>query len=307
MIAVDRAVAAYAAGFGLLILLSGRAVARWPLFVIGHGALLAVLLWLPARGARWEQSRPGDSLWLSGVRRVGRFVRYTYPALLLTGFFEEVGFFVNAINPSHPYWFEAYLYAADRKLFGTTPAVAISAMPAPMLDELMHALYFAYYPLIIGGIVIAWIGPKRAGPTPGEGFHTAMTSMMLGFFFAYAWYPFLPARGPWENRELMSGLREFNGFLFTPLARWIIDRAGVSGGCFPSAHVAGTWGLTVGLFPVHRKHAVWFGLLAIGLGVSCVYTRYHHAVDVLAGLIVGVAGGLLGCALTRHGHTSLLL
>ena len=65
-------------------------------------------------------------------------------------------------------------------------------------------------------------------------------------------------------------------------------------------------GLTVGLAAVHRKHAMWFGLIAIGLGISCVYTRYHHAVDVLAGLIVGVAGGLLGYALTSHGRASLI-
>ena len=241
-IAVDWALAVYAAGFGLLILLSGRGVARWPFFVLGHGALLALLFWLPARGARWEDRCSSDSRWLRCIRRVARFARYTCPALLLTVFFEEIGFFVNAISPSRPYWFEASLYAADRALFGTTPGVAISAMPAPVLDELMHALYFAYYPLIIGGIVIAWVGSSRGGATPGKGFHTAMTSMMLGFFFAYVWYPFLPARGPWENRELMSGLRDFDGFLFTPLARWVIDRAGVSGNCFPSAHVAGTWG-----------------------------------------------------------------
>jgi membrane-associated phospholipid phosphatase len=223
---------------------------------------------------------------------------HPYPAPLLTPFFEEVRFIVNATSPGRPYWFEAYLYAADRTLFGTTPAVAISKAPAPVLDELMHGLYFSYYPLIIGGVVTAWIGSKRAGATPGAGFQTTMTSMVLGFFFAYVWYPFLPARGPWENRELMSGLREFHGFLFVPLIQWIIDRAAVSGGCFPSAHVAGTCGLLVGLATEHRRLALWFSLIAVGLGVSCVYTRYHHAVDVIAGLIVGVAGGTVGHLLT---------
>jgi membrane-associated phospholipid phosphatase len=295
---VDWAVAAYTLGVGLLALFRARTIAQSPLLVIGHGALLAVLFWLPVRGARWEQRRSDDASWLAAARRVGRFLRYTYPALLLTPFFEEVRLTVNATSPSHPYWFEAYLYAADRMLFGTTPAVAMSEVPSPILDELMHGLYFAYYPLIIGGIVTAWMGSNRA-ETPGAGFHTAMTSMMLGFFFAYVWYPFLPARGPWENRELMSGLRTFDGFVFTPLVQWIIERAGVSGGCFPSAHVAGTWALIVGLAATHRRPALWLGLAAVGLGVSCVYTRYHHAVDVVAGLIVGVAGGALGRVLTQ--------
>ena len=296
--AVDWAVAIYTAGVGILVLVCAGTVAQWPFLVIAHGALLAFLVWLPPRGARWEQRRPEDAWWLGGARRVGRFLRYTYPAVLLTPFFEEVRFTVNAVSPSRPYWFEAYLYAADRMMFGATPAVGISQAAAPMLDELMHALYFSYYPLIIGGIVIAWIGPSRAG-TPGVGFHTAMASMILAFFLAYVWYPFLPARGPWENQQLMSGLREFSGYPVTLLVRWMIERAAVSGGCFPSAHVAGTWGLIVGLAPAHRKQSMRFGVVALGLGVACVYTRYHHAVDVLAGLIVGLSGGVLGHALTR--------
>ncbi len=298
-IAVDWAVATYALGVALLALLCAGTISQWPLLVIGHGALLVALLLMPSRGAPWEYSRAEAPSWRCGARRVGRFLRYAYPALLLTPFFEEVWLTVNATSPDRPYWFESYLYAADRWLFGTTPAVAMSAMPAPILDELMHGFYFSYYPLIISGIVIAWLGPIRGKATPGPGFHTALTSMILGFLFAYAWYPFLPARGPWENTEVMSGLRAFDGFLFTPLVQWIIDGAAVSGGCFPSAHVSGTVGLTVGLAPTHRKLAGWFGLVVIGLCVSCVYTRYHHAVDIFAGLLIGITGGLFGYLLTR--------
>ena len=99
----------------------------------------------------------------------------------------------------------------------------------------------------------------------------------------------------------MSGLRAFDGFLFTPLVHWIIDGAAVSGGCFPSAHVSGAVGLTIGLAPAHRRLARWFGLVTVGLSVSCVYTRYHHAVDIFAGLLIGLAGGLFGYLLT-HGQ-----
>jgi membrane-associated phospholipid phosphatase len=297
-IAVDWAVAIYSLFVALVALVFASTIPQWPVLVVAHTALVAALLLLPARGGRWEQLRLEDSTWLSGTRRVGRFLRYTYPALLLTPFFEEVRFTVTALGPGRAYWFEPYLYAADRALFGTTPAVAISQAP-PLLDELMHALYFSYYPIIIGGIVIAWIGNDPV-TRPGRGFHTAITSMMLSFFFSYMWYPFLPARGPWENPELMAGLREFQGFLFTPLVRWMIDGVAVSGGCFPSAHVAGTWGLVVGLARAHRAQATGLGLLAAGLSVSCVYTRYHHAVDIAAGLLAAAAGGAVAYALTSR-------
>lgn len=296
---VDRAVAAYALFVAVLAVIGARAIPLWPALVAAHGALIAILVWLPPRGHDWERPRAGDSGDRRAVRRTARFLRYTYPALLLTPFFEEVQLTVNALT-DQPYWFEPVLYAADQALFGTTPSIAISRAEWPLVDELMHAFYISYYPLIAGGVILAWIGPGHGHATPGPGFSTALTSMMLGFFFAYVWYPFLPARGPWENAELMAGVRPFDGPVFTPLVQWIIDRAAVSGGCFPSAHVSGTWGLMIGLAGTDRRRAAWFAVLAAGLSVSCVYTRYHHAVDVFAGLVVGAAGGVLGRVVTRR-------
>jgi membrane-associated phospholipid phosphatase len=296
---VDWAVAIYAIYVVLVAVIWAAAVPAWPAILLAHGTLLVILLSLPAPGAAWERSRPENSRWVSRARAVARFLRYTYPALLLTPFFEEVSLTVNAATPDSPYWFERFLYAADRAIFGATPAVALSQAGGPVLDELMHAFYFSYFPLVIGGIVFAWNGWGRARETPAPGFHTAMTCMMLGFFFSYVWYPLLPARGPWENPAIMEGLRPFDGWLFTRAIDLIIGNAAVSGGCFPSAHVSGAWALTFGLYAKHRKAALWFGLVAAGLSVSCVYTRYHHAVDVLAGLMVAAIAAMIGRWLTR--------
>jgi membrane-associated phospholipid phosphatase len=134
---------------------------------------------------------------------------------------------------------------------------------------------------------------------PRGGFHAAMTSMMLGFFLSYVWYPFLPARGPWEHPDVMAGLRAFGGWVFTPISQHLIAGAAVSGGGFPSAHVSGTWALTFGLYPTNRRASLGFGALAVGLSVACVYTRYHHAVDIFAGLAVAVVAAKMGHRLTR--------
>jgi membrane-associated phospholipid phosphatase len=299
MLAVDWAVAAYLVFVALVALVYAAAVPAWPYILAAHGILVVFILVLPPRGAAWERRRPDDSPWFARLRVVARFLRYTYPALLLTPFFEEVTLTVNAASPGSPYWFEHLLYAADRTLFGTIPAVALSQAGNPVLDELMHAFYFSYFPLIIGGIFFAWSGGRRGGKTPAPGFHTAFTCMMFGFLLSYVWYPFLPARGPWENASLMEGLRPFGGWLFTPAIQLIIGNAAVSGGCFPSAHVSGTWALTFGLHAGHPKAARWFGVVAAGLSVSCVYTRYHHGIDVLAGLTVAAIAAAIGYRLTR--------
>jgi hypothetical protein len=295
--AVDRAVAIYAMFVALVAVV--WAVPWWPFILGGHAARVVGLRLLPPRGAAWERPRPSDPRWLTGARSVARFLRYTYPALLLTPFFEEVSLTVNAAAPAAPYWFEQYLFDADRMLFGSIPSVTLSEAGNPLLDEIMHAFHLAYFPLIVGGIVIAWNGGRRARVTPGGGFDRAMLSMMLGFFLSYVWYPFLPARGPWEHPDVMAGLRLFDGWIFGPLSKVLIaGAAAVSGGCFPSAHVSGTWALTFGLYATHRKASPWFGALAVGLSVACVYTRYHHAVDVFAGLAVAAVAATIGHRLT---------
>jgi membrane-associated phospholipid phosphatase len=149
--------------------------------------------------------------------------------------------------------------------------------------------------------VLAWRGPVRGRPTPGAGFDAAFTSMMLGFILSFVWYPFLPARGPWEHAALVAGLRPFEGWLFTPAIEMIIAGAAVSGGCFPSAHVSGSWALTFGLYAHHPRAARWFAVLALGLSVACVYTRYHHALDVVAGMTVAAIAAFAASRLRRNG------
>jgi membrane-associated phospholipid phosphatase len=296
--ALDWAVVLYAM---FVALVAGVwAVPRWPYVLAGHAALVIALLFLPPRGAAWEEPCLDESRWRSSARRTVRFLRYTYPALLLTLFFEEVSLTVNAAAAGAPYWFEKYLYDADHMLFGGVPAVMLSQAGNAVLDEVMHGFHFSYYILIIGGIVIAWHGDRRGTGTPGRGFQTTMTCMKLGFFLSYVWYPFLPARGPWENPAVMAGLRPLGGWVFTPVLKLIMAGAAVSGGCFPSAHVSGTWALTFGLYAADRKAAPLMGLVAVGLSVACVYLRYHHAVDVFAGFAVAAVAGVIGYVLTRR-------
>jgi hypothetical protein len=298
---VDWLVAGYAAFVAVFALVHTPQVPLAPYLAVAHAALIVAMALLPPRGAAWEAPKAADGPALRRLRAIARFLRYTYPALLLTPFFEEVALTVNALTPESPYWFEPYLIAADRRLFGATPAAAISQGGNAVLDEVMHGFYLSYYVLITAGIVLAWRGATRGGPRPGRGFDSAFTGMMLGFLLSFVCYPFLPARGPWEHPALVDGLRPFGGWAFTRAIELIIAGAAVSGGCFPSAHVSGTWALTFGLFPSQRRVALVFGVMAVGLSVACVYTRYHHAVDVFAGLAVAVVAAVLGRLIVRAG------
>ena len=82
-------------------------------------------------------------------------------------------------------------------------------------------------------------------------------------------------------------------FVFVPIIEKIIQHGAVSGGCFPSSHVAGAWGVVFGLWPFHRRKALFFGFFALGLSLACVFTRYHHGVDVPAGFTAGLVAAVI--------------
>jgi membrane-associated phospholipid phosphatase len=295
---LDRIVLAYTAWVALLVVPLRENVSRWPTILGFHLSVLAVMIALPRRGAPWEAPSPGEATWKRRFRSGLRFFRYSYPLLLMVFYFEEVHQTVNALRPSAPYWFESRLYAADRFLFGDLPSILLNPSTGLLQDELMHAFYFSYYFIVIGGVVFAWLGSGSA--RPGPAFETTLTSVVTAFLLCFVWYPFLPARGPWENGELMASMTPFQGRIFTPIVEAILARGAVSGGCFPSSHVAASWAVVLGLARFHRRAAWICGFFASGLSLACVYTRYHHGVDVPAGLLAGIAGAAVGSWASRR-------
>jgi membrane-associated phospholipid phosphatase len=295
---LDFLVLGYTLWVALLVLFHRDDVPRAGTILAVHAFVLAAVALLPPRGAPWEQAPAGEPRWKRHVRGGLRFFRYSYPLLLVLLFFEEVQYTVNALRPELPHWFEPHLYAADRFLLGELPAVLLDPFVGLLLNELFHAFYLSYYFILIGGVVFAWLGDGRSHPGPA--FQRTLTGVIAAFVLCFVWYPFLPARGPWENEGLVAGLTPFEGLFFTPLIETIIDEGAVSGGCFPSSHVGGSWAVVFGLLPLHRRAALVFGFFALGMSASCVYTRYHHFVDVPAGLLAGLLGAVLARTLSRR-------
>jgi membrane-associated phospholipid phosphatase len=268
-----------------------------PLAILAlHVFIMTAMTLVPRRGASWE-SVPMEG-WIRHVRGFGRFFRYSYPLLLILFFFEEGHQTVNAMWPSAPHWFESYLYAADRWIFGELPAILMNDWVGPIQDEVLHFFYFSYYFIFVGGVTYAWFGAKGSRQ-PARGFQTTLTSVIVSFLLCFIWYPYLPARGPWEDPALMARMTPFEGFVFVPIIERIIEHGAVSGGCFPSSHVAGAWATVLALFRFHRKVSLTLAVFALGMSIACVYTRYHHAVDVFAGIAAALVGTFIACQLTR--------
>jgi membrane-associated phospholipid phosphatase len=281
---LDRLLVGYTVFVGIFIVLNYGTARRPVELLAAHIGIVAFIFWLPARGANWERPKPSETPTGTLFRHALLFLRHMYPLGLVIFYFEEVRYFVNALWSSSPYWFEPYLFAADQAIFGGPPAVLLNLHVGMPQDEIMHFFYFSYDMIVLGGGTIAYIGSPFARKTPARGFDLAITSVTASFLFAFVWYPYLPARGPWESPEIMAALTPLQGIVFTPWIETIIAHGAVSGGCFPSGHVAGSFGMTFGLLPAHPRLGRLCLFLAAGMACACVYTRYHHSVDILAGL-----------------------
>jgi membrane-associated phospholipid phosphatase len=294
---------------GLLIALFSARVPEWPRLLVIHAAILAILLMIPPRGSSWEAPRSG--LWLQIPHEFARFVRHAYPLPLALFFFEEGRFTVNMIFSETPYWFEPYLYTADAAIYGDLPVRIMNGWVSPWLTEVMHFFYWSYYIILIGGVALAYVGfPGRSSPrrVPAAGFQETITSLALAFVMAFLFYPWLAARGPWENPALMAELTPLQGWFFTWMMDRIIEHGAVSGNCFPSGHVAGAWAVVFGLAWTSRYRAIVYAgaFLSTGMTVACVYTRYHHAVDMPAGFACGLLGALIGGWLVRRRRAAVI-
>jgi membrane-associated phospholipid phosphatase len=303
---VDGIIAAYSIWMGLLIVLHAARVPEWPQLVTVHAAIVVALLIIPPRGAAWEARRAQP--WQRPLHDFACFVRHAYPLPLALFFFEEGRFTVNMIFADTPYWFEPRLYAADAAAFGELPARLMDGWVTPWLTELMSFFYWSYYIILIGGVALAYVGGDRyeASRAPAAGFEKTITSLAAGFVLAFLFYPWLAARGPWENPALMAQLAPQTGWFFTWMMDRIIEHGAVSGNCFPSGHVAGAWAIVFGLMASGRhRPVVMVGLvLSVGMTFACVYTRYHHAVDVPAGFACGAAGALIASRLVGRRRAS---
>lgn len=273
---IDLATISYLVLMGTLILFFHPNLKAWGVDVFIH-YLASLLIYIFLRGSgRFKSS-------------ILIFLRDWYPVLLLAPMFEELGRITTIL---FPYWAEVPLMRLDHLLFGVHPTVWFGQHARPWLTEYMEFSYFMYFLLIpIGGLPL-YFGGKS------EEFNKFLFNVLLAYYISYIGFLFFPARGPWETMvELHSA--PLQGGFFLSLVRSIQAKGSIHGGCFPSSHVAAAFAI---LFSARRYEKTVFWILlpiVLSLAVSIVYTRYHYAVDSVAGAIVGTACVLLGERISR--------
>jgi len=218
-----------------------------------------------------------------------RFCRHWYPHLFFLFCFEELGKLVHLVTPG---WQDAKLIAADYWLTGVHPAVWLEQFATPARNDFMQFAYLTYftYLLVLGGVLYY----RR----DWRGYWSVMTYSAAGYAIGYCIAILYPIESPWFAMAA-AWHGSLQGGPFTAAINFIEGFGRVRGAAFPSEHVAGSVAALWGAWR-HRRWLFWvIAPLVTCMCVSTVWGRYHYVADVLAGMVTGTLGYVIGSWLMK--------
>ena len=266
----DRLYVAYFVGLSALVVLQRHRIPDWPAFLALHVAGLCVV----AGGVQASRRLPWLHAW--------------YPVLMPLATFPEIArlnlMFADA-------WRDAPLLAAEAWLFPEPPTFWLRRIVPPLVAELLQIGYLSYFLLLV---IVAGVLWHRGQDAPFRG---VIAASVLAYMLCYVVFLAAPMEGPVHTLRHLTGPPPFDG-PFHALVR-LVQRAGVHGNAFPSAHVAGALPPLIFAWRHLPRLGAVVTLLVALMGLGAVYDGYHYASDVVAGVAVGAAAAAIVVAVQR--------
>ncbi|NPV82638.1 MAG: phosphatase PAP2 family protein [Candidatus Aminicenantes bacterium] len=240
-------------------------------------AIILIFFYLP----QTRQKYRGNPVWL-----------FFFSALTLPGYaylYKLAGALVQFLRRP---WQDELLVRLDVAVFGFSPNLALSGFQPAWLTELMMFSYLAYLPLV------AWLAYMLFRIRGQAGLQSYAFTLGLAYLACFLFFILVPASSP---RFYFEGITPEGGFLFRRLMNLVETSAQYRGGSFPSAHCAAGTVMLYFSIKAGKKVAPVVIPLIILFFISTVYGQYHYAVDVLAGIVVGLAAIPISKMILRDG------
>lgn len=216
----------------------------------------------------------------------GRVLRELCPLLLLGALYPAIDILNNfgAISVN-----DATVRGWELALFGSELSRTWwQAAPSTFWSTVLHAAYFAYYPIIaappITFLVLGRIADARR----------AVHWTLGTFLVCYLAFLLYPVAGPYY--EFPRPDAWFTDNWAARLVYATLARGSAYGAAFPSSHVAAALVATAAAFHGSRRLGWMLLVPAVLLTIGVVYCQMHYAVDALAGIAVAaviIAAGRL--------------
>jgi membrane-associated phospholipid phosphatase len=278
---MDVTILVYLGVIGILVIPFHRGVHRWPAVPFIHAVICFFLL---------------EVIRLNSLKknRLLDFIRTFYPVLWIGFAWLEMDRLVTMI---FPFWANALVVKLDLMLFGAHPSVWVQTIFRPWLTELMNFFYFIYYLFLMMVTFPLYFRGRQQ--------ETFNILFLVSFMFAVCFFLFLifPAEAAWVVLKDLHTVQPKGGF-FLHLIQFLQARGSIRGGAFPSSHVAAAFVIALCALRYQRKTGLVIFPLAVGVALATVYCRYHHAIDAVAGILLGSCLYLIGIRiLKRRGLT----
>jgi hypothetical protein len=183
---------------------------------------------------------------------------------------------------------DAWLVGAEQSLWGGQPSLAFGHnVPWRWLSEVFCLAYYAYYYFIP---VMLFTALLARGYAEAERvvFFTAMC-----FYCCYALFWLFPVVGPHYWFAPHSGPQLYQGYLFNHLLFLFTSRGEVPAGAFPSSHIAVALLLTLQSRTIAPRLFPFMATVTALLCPAVVYLRAHYAIDVPAGILIGIVFAII--------------
>ena len=217
------------------------------------------------------------------VNNAARIFLTFYPLIYLFVIFESFFMILPYVN-LHRY--DAELAAIDFSWFGVHPTVWIERFIHPGLTDLMYLLYIFYFPMPL--FILGYLYKNKLFTDLDR----SVFVYLVVYYTAYIGYFIIPAAGPRFYEPLMQlQTKNLNGVILAVPVRHIINFLEPNKlDAFPSLHSAISF-TTLLMMAKYNKRMFWYFLpVIIGIFVSLVYCRYHYVIDIVAGVVLSIAG-----------------
>ena len=175
---------------------------------------------------------------------------------------------------------DALLLGWDRALLGGTPSVMWEPWLRPWLADVMMAGYLFFFFYLIAG-------PGRYCIRDMPAFRKNIVGLFTLYGLGFTGYTFFPAGGP---HRFMTFATPLSGPLLLNWTLKTVNDGSNAVDVFPSIHFAVTLYLLLFDWQHHRRRFCWALLPCVVLWFATMYLRFHYVVDLLAGLVVALAG-----------------
>ncbi len=164
----------------------------------------------------------------------------------------------------------------------------------PVIPAYLELCYLLVYGVGTFCLILLWV---KAEQRSVDRFYVVL---LTGTLLAYALFPYFPTRPP---RIAFPGMQlPVTHDVFRRLNLFLLSKATIHSGVFPSAHVSSAFSAAWAMFlvlPQNRRVGWVFLIFAISVSVATVYGRYHYVADAAAGFAISLVAGAV-CFLLRR-------